>query len=326
MWEELIEKVRKKRPSILFMEGEDSRVVEAALKLSREKIIHPILVGNEYELWRKVKNVKNTDIEIVDPSTFYSNEKICNYLFQKLLTKYSQDRANQLVRSTNYFSMGLLHYNIGEGLIGGATFKTSEVLRPALEIIKTKKGIQRISSYFLMNNQEKTFLFADCAVNPSPNSYELAEIAFLSAEAAELYNLNPKVAFLSYSTNGSAISSDTEKVSEATKIFINKHDEYPAEGEIQFDAAVTPAIAARKNQNSVIHGEANVLVFPDLNSANIAYKITERLAGYQAIGPIIQGLNRPVNDLSRGCSMEDIYYLGIITGWQAINNKRFSFS
>ena len=211
---------------------------------------------------------------------------------------------------------------LADGMVSGAVHSTGDTVRPALQIIKTKPGVSRTSGAFLMvrgRDQEK-YLFSDCAINVSPNAQELAEIAVDSAKTAELFDIDPKVAMLSFSTKGSAKAPEVDKVVEATKIAQELAPNYQIDGELQFDAAYVASVGQLKAPESPVAGKATVFVFPDLQAGNIGYKIAQRFGGFEAIGPILQGLNKPVSDLSRGANEEDVYKLSIITAAQALNN------
>ena len=216
----------------------------------------------------------------------------------------------------------LVKLGLADGMVSGAIHSTADTVRPALQVIKTKPGISRTSGVFLMNreNTNQRLVFADCAINIDPNAQELAEIAVNTADTAAIFGLDPKVAMLSFSTKGSAKSPKVDKVVEATALAKEMRPDLAIDGELQFDAAFVPATAAIKAPDSDVAGQANVFVFPGLQAGNIGYKIAQRLGMFEAIGPILQGLNKPVNDLSRGASAEDIYNLAIITAAQALNN------
>ena len=217
----------------------------------------------------------------------------------------------------------LVYTDQADGLVSGAAHSTADTVRPALQIIKTKPGVTKTSGVFFMTKGEEQYVFGDCAINPELNAQDLAEIAIESAKTAQAFGMSPKVAMLSFSTKGSAKSPDTEKVSEAVQIAQKNLQETDLkdvvlDGEFQFDAAIVPEVAAKKAPNSDIQGDANVFIFPSLEAGNIGYKIAQRLGGYDAVGPVLQGLNAPVNDLSRGCSAEDVYSLSIITAAQSL--------
>ena len=227
------------------------------------------------------------------------------------------EEARKFAKDGEIFSTLLLKKGEVDGLVSGSTHTTADTLRPALQIIKTKEGIKLASSFFIMIVEEKLFLFADCGFNIKPNPEELAEIAYSTAQSARFFNIDPKIAFLSFSTKGSADHEDVRKVKEAVRIFSQKNPYCIFDGELQLDAAIVPFVHEKKCPTSPLKGEANVLIFPDLNAGNIGYKLAQWIGGATAIGPIVQGLNKPVNDLSRGCSINDIVDVAAITAVQA---------
>ena len=228
----------------------------------------------------------------------------------------------ELLKDENYFGTMLTHMGITDGLVSGAIHSTGDTVRPALQIIKTKPGISRTSGAFLMmrGNEQEKYLFSDCAINVAPSPQELAEIAIASAETAKMFDIEPRVAMLSFSTKGSAKAEQADATIEATRIAKELAPELAIDGELQFDAAYNQSVAQLKAPESEVAGKANVFVFPDLQSGNIGYKIAQRLGNFEAIGPILQGLNKPISDLSRGCNEEDVYKLSIITAAQALSN------
>ena len=219
----------------------------------------------------------------------------------------------------NYFGTMLVYTNKADGLVSGAAHSTADTVRPALQIIKTKQGVSKTSGVFIMVREDEKYVFADCAINIAPDSNDLAEIAIESAKTAKMFGIEPRVAMLSFSTKGSAKSHETEKVAEAVTVAKERDPELTLDGEFQFDAAFVPSVAKSKAPDSQIQGDANVFVFPSLEAGNIGYKIAQRLGNFEAVGPILQGLNRPVNDLSRGCNEEDVYKLALITAAQALS-------
>ena len=232
--------------------------------------------------------------------------------------KNTVEDAKKLLKIENYFGTMLVYMGLSDGLVSGACHSTGETVLPALQIIKTKPGVSRTFGYFLMVRDSEKYIFGDCAINPNPTAENLAEFAIESAKAAEMFGITPKVAMLSFSTNGSAETEETLKVQKATKLAQEKNSGYEIDGEMQFDAAFVPRVGKKKYPDSVVAGNANTFVFPDLNSGNIGYKIAQRLGKFEAMGPILAGLNQPVNDLSRGCDSEDVYNTAIITAAQAL--------
>lgn len=232
--------------------------------------------------------------------------------------KVTREDAAKVLLDENYFGTMLVYLKKADGLVSGAAHSTADTVRPALQIIKTKPGIKKTSGVFIMVREEEKYVFADCAINIAPDSHDLAEIAVESAKTAQMFGMDPRVAMLSFSTKGSAVSPETTKVSDAVTIAKEMEPTLLVDGEFQFDAAFVPSVAASKAPNSDIKGDANVFVFPSLEAGNIGYKIAQRLGNFEAVGPILQGLNQPVNDLSRGCNAEDVYKLAIITAGQAL--------
>ncbi|RSL29876.1 phosphate acetyltransferase [Salibacterium salarium] len=315
--------VKANYPSIVFPEGDDDRIIEAAAKLSTDQMLKPIIVGNEKRVREKAESlgVSFGDAAIYDPASYENFDKLVEAFVERRKGKETDESAREKLQNPNYFGTMLVYLDYADGLVSGAAHSTGDTVRPALQIIKTKPGIQKTSGVFIMVKDEKKFVFADCAINISPNAEELAEIAISTAETAQTFDIDPKVAMLSFSTKGSASSMETQKVSEATEKAQLDRPDLVVDGEFQFDAAFVPAVAHTKAPDSPLQGEANVFIFPSLESGNLGYKIAQRLGGYDAIGPILQGLNKPVNDLSRGCSVEDVYKLALITAKQAIMEK-----
>lgn len=310
---------QKKTKTIVFPEALDERILLATSKLGAEQCITPVLIGKRVEITEKA-NALGVDISactIIDPKTYCSFDDMVHALVERRKGKVTAEEAKRLLLQENYFGTMLVYLKKADGLVSGAVHSTTDTVRPALQIVKTKEGINKTSGLFIMVNGNKKIIFADCAINIAPTSEDLAEIVIASSETAKLFGIEPRVAMLSFSTKGSATSEETEKVIKALQMVKEKAPTLVVDGELQFDAAFVPSVAAKKAPHSPIQGDANVFVFPDLEASNIAYKIAQRLGGFEAIGPILQGLNRPVNDLSRGCNEEDVYKLAIITAIQA---------
>lgn len=305
---------------IVFPEGSDDRILEAASKLAAEGIITPVLVGKREELEQQAADLNSTlnNVEVVNPEDYADFDAMVDSFVERRKGKATVEQAREMLKDENYFGTMLVYMGKADGLVSGAAHSTADTVRPALQIIKTKPGIKKTSGVFVMVREEEKYVFADCAINIAPNSQDLAEIAVASAETAELFDIDPRVAMLSFSTKGSAKSEETEKVSEAVKIAKDLAPNLVLDGEFQFDAAFVPSVAQKKAPDSEIQGDANVFVFPSLEAGNIGYKIAQRLGNYDAVGPILQGLNAPVNDLSRGCNADDVYKLAIITAAQAL--------
>lgn len=305
---------------IVFPEGSDDRILEAASKLAAGGIITPVLVGKRDELEQRAADLNSTlnNVEVVNPEDYADFDQMVESFVERRKGKATVEQAREMLKDENYFGTMLVYMGKADGLVSGAAHSTADTVRPALQIIKTKPGIKKTSGVFVMVREEEKYVFADCAINIAPNSQDLAEIAVASAETAELFDIDPRVAMLSFSTKGSAKSEETEKVSEAVKIAKDLAPNLVLDGEFQFDAAFVPSVAQKKAPDSEIQGDANVFVFPSLEAGNIGYKIAQRLGNYDAVGPILQGLNAPVNDLSRGCNADDVYKLAIITAAQAL--------
>ena len=311
---------------IVLPEGTDTRVVLAASVLARSNMVQPIVLGNKEAILATAQQAGGFSLdgcELIDPENYDGIEKMVAELVEVRKGKVDEAGARELVKDVNYFGTMLVHMGYADGLVSGAIHSTGETIRPALQIIKTKPGITKTFGYFAMLKEAKRrYIFADCAVNPDPSSADLAEFAVESAAAARMFGIDPKVALLSFSSHGSAKTPATEKVADAVKILDNLETDFDYDGELQFDAALVESVGKLKAPDSPVAGQANVFVFPDLNAGNIGYKIAQRLGGYDAVGPILAGLNKPVNDLSRGCSADDVYNTVIITANQAIGKKR----
>ncbi|MFL2104901.1 phosphate acetyltransferase [Desemzia sp. FAM 23991] len=322
LFESLKSKVLNKNVRVVFPEGTEPRILGAVVRLQAENLVHPVLLGNVEEIKTSAKdhgfNVEN--IEIIDPNNYDEFDAMVEAFVERRKGKATAEQAHEILKDENYFGTMLTHMGKVDALVSGAVHSTGDTVRPALQIIKTKPGVSRTSGAFIMmrgRGQEK-YLFSDCAINVNPSAQELAEIAVESAKTAEMFDIEPKVALLSFSTKGSAKADEVTKVAEATKIAKELAPQYEIDGEIQFDAAFVKAVADQKAPESNVAGQASVFVFPELQSGNIGYKIAQRFGNFEAIGPILQGLNKPISDLSRGCVEEDVYKTAIITANQAL--------
>ncbi|MGO3732616.1 MAG: phosphate acetyltransferase [Vagococcus sp.] len=314
-----------KSVTIVFPEPTDVRVLGAAVRLKSDNLVEPILVGDADKI-REVASSRGLSIEslqIINPETYDKFDDMVASFIERRKGKATEDQARTILKDENYFGTMLVYMNLADGLVSGAVHSTGDTIRPALQLIKTKPGVSRTSGAFLMvgNRDSEKYIFSDCAININPDAQALAEIAVESAKTAEIFGIDPKVSMLSFSTKGSAKSDEVTKVIEATKIAQELAPEYAIDGELQFDASYVPAVAQQKAPESTVAGQANVFVFPEIQSGNIGYKIAQRLGGFQAIGPILQGLNKPISDLSRGCNEEDVYKLSIITASQVLQDK-----
>ena len=317
---ELQEKLEGKKVRIVFPEAYDERVLEAAVKLGATSYVKPVLIGKKGEV-EKIAQPLSLDvsgIEFIDHENYEKYDEMLAKFIERRAGKVTEEKAHVLLKDVNYFGTMLVYMGEVAGLVSGAIHSTGDTVRPALQIIKTKPGVSRTSGAFIMSRNASRFIFADCAINTSLDAQALAEIAVESAKTAKAFNINPKVAMLSFSTMGSAVTPETEKVAEATKLVRETAPTLPVGGELQFDAAFVPPVAKLKAPNSEIQGDATVFIFPSLEAGNIGYKIAQRLGGFEAVGPILQGLNAPVNDLSRGCSTEDVLKLALITATQSL--------
>lgn len=319
LFEELKVEVKEKHPSIVFPEGEDERVLKAAFRLKEENILEPIVLGKRSEVEETAKAIGKdlANINFIDPAEAKDIDEMAQTFFERRKGKITlEDAKALLLKDVNYFGTILVYMKKADGLVSGAAHATSDTVRPALQIIKMKEGYKKTSGVFVMVKGAERYIFADCAINIAPDSNDIAETAILSNMTAKSFGVDPKIALLSFSTKGSAKSDETEKVINALEIVKERDASIAVDGELQFDAAFVPSVAEKKAKGSDIAGHANVFIFPSLEAGNIGYKIAQRLGGYDAIGPILQGLNSPVNDLSRGCNSDDVYKLALITAKQ----------
>jgi phosphate acetyltransferase len=326
---QLIREKAKKNPKIIVLpEGEEPRMIKAAEAIINEGFASLILLGREENIKSKARELGiylSNKIKIINPKDSEKLKEYAESYYQLRKNKgVSSEEAYQLLENPLYFGALMVYHDDADGLVAGSINATGDVFRPALQTIKTAPGINIVSSSFVMvvpdcpYGEKGIMVFADCALNPEPNAEQLADVAIASAATGKaLVGFEPRVAMLSFSTKGSSKHPLVDKVIEATKIAKEKKPELLIDGELQADAALIPSIGERKAPNSKIAGKANVLIFPDLHSGNIAYKLIERLAKAEAIGPISQGMRKPVNDLSRGCSAEDIVNVVAITVLQA---------
>ena len=301
-------------------------MLEAANTINQEQIASITLLGDEQKIsdWFVDKGYSLDGITVIDPETSERLEEYAAAFYELRKAKgITQEEALATVKQVNYFGMMIMHAGAADGLVSGAAHSTADTVRPALQIIKSAKKGATVSSFFIMDVNDKTYVFSDCALVENPTAEQLAAIAVDSAVSAMAYGIPPHVALLSYSTRGSGKSEAVDKVVQATELARKKvAEEYPergiiVDGELQADAAIVASVAEKKAPDSPLLGEARVLVFPDLNAANIGYKLVQRLAGAGAYGPVLQGLNKPVNDLSRGCYVEDIVGTVALTALQA---------
>ncbi len=321
MFEKLIETLKANPKKIVFTEGEDPRILEAASRLLTNNFLAPVLVGNP----EKVKQAADAagfnigNAEIIDPLNYDRFDEMVDLFCELRKSKgVTPEQARGILSGANYFGTMLVKMGVADALLGGATYSTADTVRPALQLIKTKPGNSIVSSVFIMvrsaaTGNDEVLAMGDCAINLHPTEDELVEIAGESAACAKLFGVDPKVAFLSYSTLGSGKGEDVDKMRNAAAKAKEKYPDLDIEGELQFDAAVSPTVAKTKCPDSKVAGHANTFIFPDINAGNIGYKIAQRLGGFDAYGPILLGLNAPINDLSRGCNADEVYSMAIIT-------------
>ena len=324
---QLIDILKKNPRKIVFTEGSDPRILEASSRLLASTFLAPVLVGNKEEITKAAEesgfNIRGA--EIIDPLNYDEIDEMVDMLCEIRKNKgMTPEQARGILSQANYFGTMLVKMGKADALLGGATYSTADTVRPALQIIKTKPGCKLVSAFFLMivpnceYGEDGVFVFGDCGLNQDPNPEELAAIAASSAESFEqLTGKKAKVAMLSHSTKGSAKHDLVTKVVEATKIAKEQYPELDVDGELQLDAALVPSVAASKAPDSTVAGQANVLIFPNLDAGNIGYKLVQRLAKAEAYGPVTQGIGAPVNDLSRGCFADDIVGVVAITAVQA---------
>ncbi len=315
---------------IVLCEGEDSRVVRAAAAAVHEGIAKITLLGDPEDIRKKNPDVNLDGVDIVFPATSEKREEYASLLYELRKAKgMTKEEADKLSYDNTYFGVLMLKAGDVDGLVSGACHSTANTLRPGLQIVKAAPGVPLVSSYFLMiapdcGNpycEDGAFIYSDCGLNENPNSEQLAEIAIISAKTAkQIAGLEPRVAMLSFSTKGSAKHADIDKVVNALALAKEKAPELLIDGELQLDAAIVPSVAKSKTPGSKVAGHANVLIFPDLDAGNIGYKLTERLGGFMAVGPLCQGFAKPINDLSRGCKSEDIVAAVAITALQTQMN------
>ena len=328
MFENLVEILKANPRKIVYTEGSDARILESAARLKKDGFLTPILVGNVEEV--KAAAAKGgfdiDGLEILDPATYPEMDKMVDTMVELRKGKMSAEDCRAALSKGNYFGTMLVKMGVADALLGGATYSTADTVRPALQLVKTKKGANLVSSCFIMVRGDEMLAMGDCAINISYEdkldkegnvtlsaAAQLAEVAVETAKTAKVFGIEPKVAMLSYSTKGSGKGPSVDLVREATAIAKEKAPDVAIDGEMQFDAAVSPVVGQLKFPGSKVAGYANTFIFPEIQSGNIGYKIAQRLGGFAAYGPILQGLNAPINDLSRGCNAEEGYQMSIIT-------------
>ncbi len=316
---EITEKLRGKNARIVFPEGQDKRILGACARLSEEGIITPVVLGkrSEVEATAKEIGVDLSKLEFVEIDTSDKFDELVEAFVERRKGKATLEDAQKILKTPNYFGTMMVFKGYADGLVSGAAGTTADTVRPALQIIKTVPGMSKTSGAFFMVRGDEMYLMADCAINIDPDADDLAEIAVASDKTARQFGMDPKIAMLSFSTKGSASHELVDKVTQATEKAHKMNPDMALDGELQFDAAFVPAIGEKKAPGSEVAGHANVFVFPSLEAGNIGYKIGQRFGGFDAIGPVLQGLNSPVNDLSRGCNEDEVVSLAKVTAAQA---------
>ena len=328
--DEIKSKAAALKKTIVLCEGEDKRVVEAAAQITKEGIAKIVLIGNEAECKKVAPHVDLKGVTLIDPLTSDKTEKYASLLYEARKAKgMTEEQAKEQAKDRTMFGALMLKAGDVDGYVSGACHSTANTLRPGLQVVKTAPGINTVSSCFIMIAPEKheynpdgVAVFADCAINIEPTAEQLADIAVTSAKTAKaIAGIEPRVAMLSFSTKGSGnddkFTKSVPKVQKATELAKLAAPDLALDGEFQFDAAVAPEVGQLKAPGSKVAGHANVFVFPNINAGNIGYKIAQRFGGYMAIGPVCQGFAKPLNDLSRGCNVEDIVATVAVTALQA---------
>ena len=326
MFKKLISILKEHPRKIVFTEGTDPRILEASARLLSGTFLTPILLGNEDEVRAAAEdagfNIRGA--VIIDPEKYENMEAMVAKMVELRKGKMTEDECRAMLKKGNYFGTMLVAMGEADALLGGATYSTADTVRPALQLVKTKPGNKIVSSCFILVRPSATgdndvLAMGDCAINIKPNEDELVEIAVETAKCARIFGVDPKVAFLSYSTFGSGKGEDVDKMRNACEKTKAAMPDVPVDGEMQFDAAVSPRVAQTKCPDSKVAGYANTFIFPDINAGNIGYKIAQRLGSFEAYGPILLGLNAPINDLSRGCNAQEVYSMANIPAALAAN-------
>lgn len=314
----LIEKIKGKNIRIVFTEGSDPRVLKAAVRLHEDGILNPVLLGNRAEIQgcAKANGVSVEGMELLDPYEYKEMDLMVTKMVELRKGKMDTDACRNALMQTNYFGTMLVQMGFADGLLGGATYSTADTVRPALQLVKTKPGNSIVSSCFILLRENEKLVMGDCSINIDPNEDELVEITMQTAKTVRQFGIEPHVGLLSYSTYGSAKGASVTKVQEASKRLKRMPLDFEVDGEMQFDCCVADEVAKLKAPDSTVAGHVNTFIFPNIDAGNIGYKIASRLGGYEAIGPILQGLNAPINDLSRGCNEEEVYKMAIVTAAQ----------
>ncbi len=317
---EMIKGLKANPKTIVFTEGTDARILEASARLLSGTFLKPILIGKEDEIFAAAEeagfNIRGA--ETLDPENYPEMDAMVARMVELRKGKMTEDQCREALSHANYFGTMLVAMGKADCLLGGATYSTADTVRPALQLVKTKPGNKIVSSCFIMvrergSGENEVLAMADCAINIDPTEDDLVEIATETVQCGRVFGIDPKVAFLSYSTKGSGKGETVDKMRNACEKTKLAMPNVPVDGEMQFDAASSPVVARTKHLDGGVGGHANVFIFPDINAGNIGYKIAQRLGGFDAYGPILLGLNAPINDLSRGCNGQEVYSMAIIT-------------
>ena len=319
IFQQLIDSLKKSPKKIVFTEDTDPRILEASARLLAGTWLTPILIGNEDEVKAAAEeacfNIRGA--VIIDPVNYPDMENMVQAMVELRRGKMTPDECRAALKHGNYFGTMLVKMGVADCLLGGATYSTADTVRPALQLIKTKPGNKIVSSCFILVREgvgaNTVLAMGDCAINIDPTEDDLVEITTEVAHCARLFGIEPKVAMLSYSTKGSGHGETVDKMRHAYEKVMATHPDFDVDGELQFDAAVSPKVAETKCKDSKVAGQANTFIFPNINAGNIGYKIAQRLGGFDAYGPVLLGLNAPINDLSRGCNAQEVYSMAIIT-------------
>ena len=320
MFKKLAEQLKANARTIVFTEGTDARILEAADKLTTEGILGVILLGKADEVKSAAKeagfNIEKC--QIIDPEQYAEIDAMVDEMVTLRKGKMTPEQVREALSKSNYFGTMLVKMGKADCLLGGATYSTADTVRPALQLIKCKPGNKIVSSCFLLIRGDEQLVFGDCGINIDPTASQLVDITIQTARSTKNFGKDPVVALLSFSTNGSAKGDDVTKMKECLAKLKEMPLDFPVDGEMQFDCAVNEDVAQKKFPSSKVAGHANTFIFPNISAGNIGYKIAARLGGFTAMGPLLQGLNAPINDLSRGCVWEEVYNNAIITANQTL--------
>ena len=320
MFRKLIQKLKHNPKTIVFTEGSDPRILEASARLLSGTFLTPILVGNREEVLaaaeRECLNVQN--VQVLDPASYEGMDEMVEKMVELRRGKMTPEECREALQKSNYFGTMLVAMGQADCLLGGATYSTADTVRPALQLVKTKPGNKIVSSCFILvrplaTGGNQVLAMGDCAINIDPSEDDLVEITQEVAKCARMFGVDPKVAMLSYSTHGSGKGPAVDKMRNVTQRLQDMMLDFPVDGEMQFDAAVNPSVGQLKFPGSPVAGYANTFIFPEITAGNIGYKIAQRMGNFDAYGPILLGLNAPINDLSRGCNALEVYSMAIIT-------------